>query len=181
MEAKEICDVVASKVKDRFSYTGHLEASILVDGTNFESFSKVFPQGKLDNVCLFYPMLVREKLKSELQIVYKRNDFREKNGAFNLKTFLIENNLSDIFSETLKLLNIIITTPMTTAESERCFSTLKRIKSFMRSTMTNDRLNALAMMSISRDIVDRIADFDERVLEKFVTMKERRMDFIYRV
>ena len=47
--------------------------------------------------------------------------------------------------------------------------------------MTNDRLNALAMMSISRDIVDRIADFDERVLEKFVTMKERRMDFIYRV
>ena len=50
-------------------------ASILDDGTNFDSFSKV-PQGKLDNVCLFYPMLVREKLKSELQIVYKRNDFR---------------------------------------------------------------------------------------------------------
>jgi len=34
---------------------------------------------------------------------------------------------------------------MTTAEVERSFSTLKRIKTFLRNSMTEDRLTALAM------------------------------------
>ena len=37
--------------------------------------------------------------------------------------------------------------PMTTAEPERWFSTLKRAKSFLSSTMTQERLAALAMLS----------------------------------
>jgi hypothetical protein len=55
----------------------------------------------------------------------------------------MENNLQDTFSETVSLLKILITTPMTTAESERCFSTLKKIKTFLRNPMAQDRLNAL--------------------------------------
>ncbi|KAF3859042.1 hypothetical protein F7725_021441 [Dissostichus mawsoni] len=50
--------------------------------------------------------------------------------------FFMENNLQSTFTETVRLLKILITTPMTTAESERCFSTLKRIKTFLRNTMS---------------------------------------------
>jgi cell division protein FtsB len=181
VSAKEICDVVASQVKDRFSYTGHLEAAILINNTNFELFNEIFPQTKLENACLYYPMLDSEKLKTELQVMYKRNDFREIKGAVSLKKYFNDNNLNEIFSETSKLLNIIITSPMSTAESERCFSSLKRIKSFLRNTMKNDRLNALAMIAINRKMVNEIDDFDDRVLEKFVTAKQRRMDFVYKV
>lgn len=66
-------------------------------------------------------------------------------GAVDLFQVFMENNLEEVFSETVTLLKIIITTPMTTAEAERCFSTLKRIKTFLRNTMTQERLNALAM------------------------------------
>ncbi|CAH1981406.1 unnamed protein product [Acanthoscelides obtectus] len=38
---------------------------------------------------------------------------------------------------------------MTTAESERCFSTLKRIKTFLRSSMNEERLSAVAMLRCS--------------------------------
>lgn len=60
---------------------------------------------------------------------------------------------------------------MNTAEAERCFSTLKRVKTFLRNSMSNDRLNALAMLAINRDFVLEIPNFDEKVLEQFVAIK----------
>ena len=72
-------------------------------------------------------------------------------------------NLQETFSETVSLLNILITTPMTTAEAERCFSTLKRIKTFLRNSMGQERLNALAMLSMERELVLNMRDFNEKV------------------
>ena len=68
---------------------------------------------------------------------------------------------------------------MTTSESERCFLTLKRIKSFLRSTMSNERLSALAMLSIESKLVSEIKDFNEKVMDHFSTSKIR-MDFIFK-
>jgi len=42
---------------------------------------------------------------------------------------------------------------MSTAESERCFYTLKRIKTFLRNTMHQERLPALAMLSIEKNFI----------------------------
>ena len=94
--------------------------------------------------------------------------------------FLQENNLESTFSEIVKLLKLIVTIPMTTSEAERCFSTLKRIKTFLRSSMTEERLTALAMLSIEKDFIRDIPDFNEAVIDKFAEMKERRMDFMYK-
>ena len=69
--------------------------------------------------------------------------FKACSGALALFQVFMENKLQDTFSETVSLLKILITTPMTTAESERCFSTLKKIKTFLRNPMAQDRLNAL--------------------------------------
>ena len=69
---------------------------------------------------------------------------------------------------------------MVTSECERCFSTLKRIKTFLRNTMCQERLCALAMCSIEKKLVQETTNFNELVIEHFVRNKERRMDFIYR-
>nr|CAH7732336.1 unnamed protein product [Callosobruchus chinensis] len=90
-----------------------------------------------------------------------------------------QSDLTDVFAETIKLLKVILTTPMTTAEAERCFSTLKRVKSFLRNTMDNDRLNALAMMSINRSLVEDIDHFEDKVMGKFICMKDRRANFTF--
>nr|CAH7741790.1 unnamed protein product [Callosobruchus chinensis] len=66
------------------------------------------------------------------------------------------------------------------ADSEQWFSTLKRIKTFLRSTMAEDRLNALAVLSIEKKFVQSIPDFDNKVIEIFSTKKARRMDFMYK-
>jgi hypothetical protein len=43
---------------------------------------------------------------------------------------------------------ILLTIPVTVASAERSFSKLKLLKSYMHSTMTQERLNGLAMISI---------------------------------
>lgn len=46
------------------------------------------------------------------------------------------------------LLSVLATLPVSTAEVERSFSSLKRIKSFLRNKMENERLTGLALMTI---------------------------------
>lgn len=109
-----------------------------------------------------YPMLNGSKLKTELGLIYSK-EFRACCGAVDIFQLFMENNLEEVFSETVTLLKIIITTPMTTAEAERCFSTLKRVKTFLRNTMTQERLNALAMLSVENRLVCETTDFNQTV------------------
>ena len=56
--------------------------------------------------------------------------------------------LKSAFPTLLKLLQIALTIVVTTSECERTFSALKRIKTYLLSTMTNERLSDLAVLSI---------------------------------
>ena len=42
--------------------------------------------------------------------------------------------------------------PMSTATPERTFSSLKRLKTYLRNSTSETRLNGLALMSVHRDI-----------------------------
>jgi hypothetical protein len=46
-----------------------------------------------------------------------------------------------------RLLQILATLPVTTASSERTFSMLRRLKTWLRSTMGEERLTGLALLS----------------------------------
>ena len=64
--------------------------------------------------------------------------------------------------------------------AERCFSTLKRIKTFLRSTIATVRLSALAMISIEDVMITESNDFNDKVTNHFATSKNRRMDLIFK-
>lgn len=83
--------------------------------------------------------------------------------------------------ETKKLLQILVTTPMTTSEAERSFSTLKRIKTFLRNSMCEDRLTALSMLSIEKKIIATIPNYNAKVIDKFAENKERRIHFKFKL
>jgi hypothetical protein len=46
--------------------------------------------------------------------------------------------------------------------------------------MNEDRLTALAMLSIEKRLVSSIKDFNTNVIEKFASKKNRRMDLNFR-
>lgn len=57
-----------------------------------------------------------------------------------------------IFPNIHTLLRICATLPITTASGERSFSTLKRLKTYLRSTMSKDRLSSLALINVHKEI-----------------------------
>lgn len=63
------------------------------------------------------------------------------------------------------LLKILITTAITLSESERCFSILKRIQICLRSTMEEERLNALTMMNIENKMIFDYVNLSKKVID----------------
>ncbi|KAK0156419.1 Zinc finger MYM-type protein 1 [Merluccius polli] len=126
---------------------------------NTAQFVLSFPTSELDCAVKLWPLDNKEKLKSELITLYCHSELHTGKTALSLLKSIYENNLEEAFAETVILLKIIATTPMMTAESERNFSTLKRIKTFTRNTMGQPRLNALAMLSIESQLIQQLQDF----------------------
>jgi len=51
------------------------------------------------------------------------------------------------------LLQVLATLPVTTATAERSFSTLKRLKTYLRSSMVDDRLTSLALIHVHAETI----------------------------
>lgn len=72
------------------------------------------------------------------------------------------------------ILQLLCTLPVSVASGERSFSALNRLKTWLRSTMGQERLNGLAMMHIHRDSIINV----EKIIDKFATAKNRKLDFV---
>ena len=61
-----------------------------------------------------------------------------------------------LISEVCTLAALIIVMPATNATSERTFSCLRRIKSYLRSSMTQTRLNSTMILSVHKEYTDQL-------------------------
>jgi hypothetical protein len=85
-----------------------------------------------------------------------------------------ENNLEDTLTEVTKLVEIVLTTPVSTAKSERCFSTLKRVKTYLPKFTVPGTIEC-----IHKGVIAEIPQFNKRVIDLFATQKDRR-EFLYK-
>ncbi len=107
-----------------------------------------------------------EALKSILPSEFFENPFK-------MFKFLSENDRATAFPNLFIALRIYLTIPVSVASGERSFSRLKLIKNYLRSTMTQDRLNSLAIMLIESEEARKL-DF-QTLLEEFTEQKLRNM------
>ena len=79
-----------------------------------------------------------------------------------------------MFPNITKILNLLLLTSVTSSATERANSSFIFIKNVMRSTMGEDRLNALLLLYVHRDIklnYDKIIDdYAQRNPRKMVLM-----------
>lgn len=149
-DAITICEFIKVDIETRFSFGAHLVAANLFLKANINKYEFSFPKQILNQVCEAYPFLDANRLEIELRMFYSRSDFHNYKSINDIKMYIKSVNLHcSVFKEMTKLLNILLTIPMTTAEPERLFSTLKRIKTALRNNMGQNRLNALAAISIN--------------------------------
>ncbi len=70
------------------------------------------------------------------------------------------------------MLSIYLTIPLTVVISERSFSALKLIKSYLRSTMSQKRLNSLSLIYFEKELSNKINI--DNVIDKFAAITNRR-------
>lgn len=81
-------------------------------------------------------------------------------------------NLVSTFPNVEIALRIYLSLPSTNASAERSFSVLKRVKNYLRSTMTQHRLSALALLAIESNLT-KTMDFND-VIDEFAVAKSRK-------
>lgn len=106
-------------------------------------------------------------LKAHLQ-----NDMK---SPLEICKYLRDNCLKETFPNLDIALRIYLSIPVANSSSERSFSKLSRIKNNFRSTMKQERLNALSILSLESDITKNVC-YDD-VINDFAEEKSRKKPF----
>lgn len=178
----EIIDVLLTKINERFSEMSKLQFFSLLDFSKFEQFVNQFPTSSMDSLKNSYGEYFDFSiLKSELTIVYSSTEFHKRN-INELWLYLKSTELSESLPQVTKLSSLILTIPATSAGAERSFSTLKRIHTYLRNSQSQNRLSALSILSIEKQLLTKIQkenSFYDEVIEDY-SKKPRRINLCFK-
>ena len=93
---------------------------------------------------------------------------------FHQATLLDDKTCPLMYPNITKILHLLLLTSVTSSSVERANSSLKYIKNPLRSTMGEDRFNALLLMYVHRDIQIVI----NKIVDKFARKHPGKMMFI---
>ncbi|CAM4725041.1 unnamed protein product [Leuciscus chuanchicus] len=162
-EMFEALDLVRSEVERRFDQVG-----IQVAAGREQAIIEAAQGKKVYVTYLKLTGFTRERLSHELDIL---RDICTGPEVSILQT--TQPQTRSMLSEVEKLIKLCMCLPISVAASERSFSALRRLKTWLRNTMSQERLTHLAIMNAHSDLLDEI---DVSTLIKSRTT-ERRSTF----
>jgi hypothetical protein len=175
----EVIDSLTSGLENRFPST------VFEHMTNIEKF--VIGQTKCDNIMAFYgDNLDADRLTLHrdmfLDIARQRNIVMK---SFHDALTVLRGsnsdqeagNLSLLLPEIAKLVCLALTIPVTTCTAERSFSTLRRLKTYLRSTMSQYRLNHVTLLHVHKSLCEEL-DTDAIADAFFTRCSVRRNTFV---
>ena len=151
--------------KEIREHTSKLAAALTITTTRQDAEGKIVTEKNKD--------VDGYMLAEELEAL--KTFLRPRIEPYALFEHLIENNKFTTFPNVFIALRIYLTMPITVASGERSFSKLKLIKTYLKSTVSQERLNSLSMLSIESEIAKAI-DF-ENILNDFANKKARKVFF----
>ena len=102
---------------------------------------------------------------------YMQNAIEKKQQNQSLFTFFRNQNLEELFPNVSIALRIYSCMAVTNCSAERSFSCLKKTKTYLRSTIGENRLNNLALLCIESELVSAI-NFQD-LINTFANLKSR--------
>ncbi|XP_072392087.1 zinc finger MYM-type protein 1-like [Diabrotica undecimpunctata] len=175
-------DVVIQQIQARFlsMYKVNNDFKVLDprSGYIFKSDPEFFAEAS--KLVATYPSDLSNEFLEQLQFVRKsiRTQLESANSIYDAaKIILIDFHCtSACIPELCHAYILFLTLPVTTASSERSFSKLKLIKSYLRSTMSEARLSSLTLISIENKVAQQI-DIN-KILDIFADSSAQRKLFI---
>ena len=128
---------------------------------NLECFLTHETYSNIDGLDLFSELKI---LKEVLQI--------NENSPINVLNYI---KRLESFPNACITFRILLTIHVTVAATERSFSKLKLIKSYLRSIISQERLNGLVILSIENEILTELEC--KNLISNFVPKKARKINF----
>jgi hypothetical protein len=156
-----ILDIVVSKLNDRFEllnecndYFGFLNdlGSLSIDKKELMKCCMDL-QTKLTDSSTKQMDVNATDLCNEIEVL---STYKKPKSTKEVLEYLVGNDLISTFPNLSVALRIFLTMPVTVAHGERSFSKLKIIKNYLRSTMNQNRLTNLAVISIEKEICEAL-------------------------
>jgi hypothetical protein len=156
----EAIDLVVGCIKDRFNQKGYvmlqkLETLLIVKNC----------QDTMKEVTDFYSTdIISSRLEAQLQLFHSTVS---PNSLQSVISYLksLSTAEKDFYSEIIKIAKLILVMPATNATCERSFSALRRLKTWLRSTTSQARLNWCMLLHIHKQRTDNICLCDILFLE----------------
>ena len=178
----EALDQCIQSLGERFQDHSVLQICELLAPERFEGFSQSQPTAQLQALKRHYGALFDEvMLRAELRAVWNSADMRLE--PQQLLRHLKRQGLTEAFPQTYRLCLLVLTVKPTTVSEERSFSVLKRVKTYLRSTIGQDRLSHLSKLQIETPLLLRLQKdgiLYDSVIERFGHQKERTIKLFFR-
>ena len=86
-----------------------------------------------------------------------------------------DKKLAELLPDLHMLIKLYLTVPLSNATAERTLSALRRVKTYLRSTMTQKHLNHYLLLHVHKDLTDKI-DM-KAIARQFISYNDRRKAF----
>ena len=176
----ETYDSVINFIKQRFDQPDYRTYMYLQETLIKAAVSEDYEEN-LCKVCEFYNEINQFDAKTHLAVfseMMKSADIERTETTLGdiIKYFQkLPQTYELLISEVIKIAKIMLVMPATNALSERSFSALKRVKTSLRSTTTDSRLNNILTLHVHKEELDSLNI--SKVADEFISLGERNLIF----
>ena len=98
--------------------------------------------------------------------------------AAEIAAELVSKEAKQLMPNIFKVVKLLATMPVSSCKAERSFSTLRRVKDHMRTTMGQDRLSSLNVIAMHRERLNRVLlEQMEQLIDTFGSRNNREAYF----
>ena len=174
--------ITLSMLPERFADCKNFAFLDLMNPCIFKQWRKGEPPDILQSLkCKYGPLFHIQSLENQLLFIYNDPDF-QKDSPLEILQYIYKCGLETSMPETVKLLKIKSVVSISSASVKRSFSCLKRVKTYLRNKMGQERLGCLCRISLHKDVMKEVEDrniLHDRIVQKFVE-KPARLNFLFK-
>jgi len=147
-------DTVTGCIKERFEQESYCIYSkleqLILKGDQGDESDELFD--------LYHDDFNRDTLQVQLSTFHANYSIKEETGIHGVLEIVRSMSVAErnLVSELVKVIRTVLVAPATNSISERSFSAMRRVKTYLRSTMKQERLNAVMMMNVHHDLTDTL-------------------------
>ena len=160
-----IIDRILSELHRRFDESRGIILAVAACSPKSKHFLKVTTVKPLADECFI------DVSSLEPQLAVAQTLVSQKHIETTEQLYSLLSSMQAAFPDLFTLVRAALTIPVSSATAERSFSTLKRIKTYLRSTIGEERLSHLSILSIERNL-SKSLDYD-KVIDKFASVSRR--------